>query len=177
MTLGYWLVKGDKTSCGGVIKQGTPRQQFGGHYAAMNGYEVSCGQHPGTYRIAGGHPGDWLDGNCLASTLYSRSTCPCKARFIPSQTWASHGLYRQETLNANATASRTEPEPLAQAAKTAVLPSYLMAEPSASGGGPDYSLLRNTRDFPDKPLRDMLSRNNQDVMFLTLSESFEVLQS
>ncbi|OCQ53373.1 hypothetical protein Ppb6_01421 [Photorhabdus australis subsp. thailandensis] len=37
--------------------------------------------------------------------------------------------------------------------------------------------VKNTLMLPDEPLRSMLRQNNQDVMFLTLEEGFEVLQS
>ncbi|WP_228940440.1 M23 family metallopeptidase [Photorhabdus thracensis] len=37
--------------------------------------------------------------------------------------------------------------------------------------------VKNTLTLPDEPLRSMLRQSNQDVMFLTLKEGFEVLQS
>lgn len=92
MTKGFWIVKGDKTSCGGTVLEGASTSSFGGHFLALNGSRVSCGVHAGVYIIAGGHPDHVHHGINEASTLYSRSTCPCKARLIPSQTWASHGL-------------------------------------------------------------------------------------
>ncbi|MGC6061426.1 PAAR domain-containing protein [Enterobacter kobei] len=92
MTKGFWIVKGDKTSCGGTVLEGARTSSFGGNFLALNGSKVSCGVHPGVYKIAGGHPDHIHHGVNEASTLYSRSTCPCKARLIPSQTWASHGL-------------------------------------------------------------------------------------
>lgn len=123
--MGHWLVKGDRTTCGGQILEGTKRKEFAGNYAALNGHKVSCGKHPGVFHVAGGHPGDIVDGTHVASTLYSRSTCPCKARFIPSQTWAWHGSYPVASTKAapvsaavkSTTETVPEPEQHAQAAK------------------------------------------------------------
>lgn len=95
MSLGYWIVKGDKTSCGGTVLEGHPNGRIlGGNRQATSGCKVSCGKHSGTYSVGGGHPGDLIHGQRAASTLYSRSTCPCNALFIPSITWAKHGLYQ-----------------------------------------------------------------------------------
>jgi len=175
MGFGYWIVKGDRTSCGGVVLNGRPERKIGKNnsYVAVNGSPVSCGKHPGTYSVGGGHPGDIIHGCYAASTLYSRSTCPCKAFFVPSQTFMSHGPY-QASQRASAS---VEPAQHAQSAKRAPPPSYLTSEKTETGFVPDYPILRNTQDFPDEKLRSMLSQNNQDVMLLTISEAFEVLQS
>ena len=42
---------------------------------------------------------------------------------------------------------------------------------------PAYPAIKNTRVFPDKKVRALLKSNNHDVMFLTLTEIFEVLKS
>lgn len=182
MATGYWIVKGDKTSCGGIVHEGMPERQFAGHPIAVNGSKVSCGKHPGSYSVGGGHPGEIVYGHYVASTLYSRSTCPCKAFFIPSQTWASHGPYQggqQQTVASRAAvdSTTTEPQQFAQSAKKASFPPYLTGEKPLSEFVPDYPVLRNTHTLPDDALRAMLARTNQDVMLLTLSESLEVLQS
>ncbi len=119
MAIGYWIVKGDKTSCGGLVHEGMPERQFAGNPVAVNGSKVSCGKHSGMYSVGGAHPGESIHGHYVASTLYSRSTCPCKAFFIPSQTWASHGPYQGNVAKAAPVASSTvaEPEQHAQAAK------------------------------------------------------------
>lgn len=182
MATGYWIVKGDKTSCGGIVHEGMPERTFANHPVAVNGSKVSCGKHPGSYSVGGGHPGEIVYGHYVASTLYSRSTCPCKAFFIPSQTWASHGPYQggqpQATSSRAAVDSPVaEPQQFAQSAKKSNLPPYLTGEKPSSEFVPDYSVLRNTHTLPDDALRAMLARTNQDVMLLTLSESLEVLQS
>lgn len=176
MATGFWIVQGDKTTCGGSVLAGHPKGKKIGpnqNRQATVGCLVSCGKHPGKYSVAGGYPGEIIHGQLAASTIYSRSTCPCKAFFIPTHTFMSHGPY-QAPQRASAP---VEPEQHAQAAKRANPPSYLTGEKTESGFVPDYPALRNTQDFPDERLRGMLSQNNQDVMLLTIPEAFEVLQS
>lgn len=131
--MGYWIVQGDKTSCGGSVLEGHPKgTKFGPNQnrQAVNGSKVSCGKHPGTYSVGGGHPGEIIHGCYAASTLYSRSTCPCKAFFIPTHTWAKHGPYQGDirkaapvsvpmtaTAVAPASPKFEEPEQHAQTAK------------------------------------------------------------
>ncbi|HCC3327737.1 TPA: PAAR domain-containing protein [Salmonella enterica] len=86
MATGYYLVQGDKTSCGGKITGGTADHQLPGNAAACEGDPVTCGKHAGTYKITGGIPGDIVHDRHMAGTLHSTSTCPCKAHFIPSVT-------------------------------------------------------------------------------------------
>ncbi|SUP67006.1 PAAR domain-containing protein [Yersinia kristensenii] len=129
--------------------------------------------------MGGGHPGEIVHGHYIASTLYSRSTCPCKAFFIPSQTWASHGPYQggQQAATSRSVVESpvTEPQQFAQSAKKANLPPYLTGDKPPSEFVPDYPVLRNTRDLPDLKVRDLLRNNNQDIMFLTAEEAYEVL--
>ena len=116
MATGFWIVKGDKTTCGGSVLTGHPKgRQIGPNLnrQATVGCQVSCGQHPGVYSVAGGYAGDIVHGQLAASTLYSRSTCPCKAFFIPTHTFMSHGPY-QEPESASVSSA---PEQHAQAAK------------------------------------------------------------
>lgn len=179
MSVGYWIVKGDKTSCGGIVHEGMAERTFANNPVAVNGSKVSCGKHPGSYSVGGGHPGEIVHGRYVASTLYSRSTCPCKAFFIPSQTWASHGPYQggQQAATSRSVVESpvTEPQQFAQSAKKANLPPYLTGDKPPSEFVPDYPVLRNTRDLPDLKVRDLLRNNNQDIMFLTAEEAYEVL--
>ncbi|EEP88977.1 hypothetical protein ykris0001_7380, partial [Yersinia kristensenii ATCC 33638] len=69
----------------------------------------------------------------------------------------------------------TEPQQFAQSAKKANLPPYLTGDKPPSEFVPDYPVLRNTRDLPDLKVRDLLRNNNQDIMFLTAEEAYEVL--
>lgn len=69
---------------------------------------------------ASGRDSSWA---LVASTLYSRSTCPCKSFFIPSQTWASHGPYQGDSLRvaSSVAVGSSEPEQHAQAARKKVV--------------------------------------------------------
>ena len=87
MATGYYLVQGDKTSCGGKITGGTADHQLYGSPVACEGDTVTCGKkHSGNYKIKGGIPGDIVNGRLMAGTQHSTSTCPCKAHFTASVT-------------------------------------------------------------------------------------------
>jgi len=119
MSTGYWVVKGDKTTCGGSVLTGHPEgKQIGANRnrQATVGCLVSCGKHPGSFSVVGGYAGEIIHGQLAASTLYSRSSCPCKAFFIPTHTFMSHGPY-QAPQRAAAT---EEPDQHAQAARKKV---------------------------------------------------------
>ncbi|HEY3985678.1 PAAR domain-containing protein [Cedecea sp.] len=85
MAMGYYLRVGDKTTCGGQILSGDPTFTWYGVATALEGSVVSCGENPGvSYKILGGTLDTWDEGRSLAGTLDSVSSCPCRARFIPS---------------------------------------------------------------------------------------------
>ncbi|WP_434525169.1 S-type pyocin domain-containing protein [Photorhabdus asymbiotica] len=84
MAIGYFLLVGDKTTCGGQIITGDHTMTFNGRATAREGDKVTCGKHPGTYMIVGGISDMFDMGQRLAGTLDSVSTCPCRARFINS---------------------------------------------------------------------------------------------
>ena len=49
MSTGFWVVKGDKTTCGGSVLTGHPKgKQIGPNLnrQATVGCQVSCGKHP-----------------------------------------------------------------------------------------------------------------------------------
>lgn len=81
---GYFLFRGDKTFCGGRILEGCTDHQFFDKDMACEGHKVSCGKHPGHYRICGGLNDDDIHGKKIAGTLDSYSSCPCKSKFVPS---------------------------------------------------------------------------------------------
>ncbi|MCC8466451.1 S-type pyocin domain-containing protein [Photorhabdus bodei] len=85
MAIGYFLLVGDKTTCGGQIITGDHTMTFNGRATAREGDKVTCGKHPGTYVIVGGVSDVFDMGRKLAGTLDSVSTCPCRARFINSE--------------------------------------------------------------------------------------------
>ncbi|MEB8217956.1 S-type pyocin domain-containing protein [Citrobacter braakii] len=82
--MGFYLRVGDPTTCGGKILTGDETLSWYGVAGAREGDVVSCGQHPGTYRILGGTSDTCDEGRRLAGTLDSVSSCPCRARFIQS---------------------------------------------------------------------------------------------
>lgn len=84
MAIGHFLFQDDRTSCGGVITEGMPDHMHFGRLQACEEHSVTCGKHPGLYKIMGGLPDDFIHGRRIAGTLHSRSTCPCRAEFIPS---------------------------------------------------------------------------------------------
>ncbi|WP_404680171.1 polymorphic toxin type 44 domain-containing protein [Raoultella terrigena] len=84
MAKGYYLVQGDKTTCGGKIVDGTSDHCLFGKAIARERDRVTCGQHPGIYMIVGGLANDSVHGHKMAGTLDSTSSCPCRARFVPS---------------------------------------------------------------------------------------------
>lgn len=81
---GNYLFRGDKTVCGGRILEGWSDHQFFDKDMACEGHKVTCGKHPGYYRICGGLEDDDIHGKRIAGTLHSYSSCPCKSKFVPS---------------------------------------------------------------------------------------------
>jgi uncharacterized Zn-binding protein involved in type VI secretion len=81
---GFYLVQGDKTTCGGKITTGAEDHTLFDKPVAREQDSVTCGKHAGLFKIAGGIDNDTIHGRRMAGTLDSYSTCPCKARFIPS---------------------------------------------------------------------------------------------
>lgn len=51
---GYFLFQGDRTVCGGKIITGAEDTEFFGRSQARESDKVTCGKHPGIYRICGG---------------------------------------------------------------------------------------------------------------------------
>lgn len=84
MSLGYFLRVGDSTTCGGKILIGDPTLQWYGVFAAREGDMVSCGNYPGIFKVSGGVAATFDEGQALAGSLDSISSCPCQAKFIPT---------------------------------------------------------------------------------------------
>ena len=118
MALGFFLFRQDKTTCGGKIIEGIDDHGHFGQPIACEGHAVTCGKHPGTYRISGGMR-DSIHGKRIAGTLHSTSTCPCKATFI--HTSADGYEFNDETTVSHSAAAppvtRPEPEQYAQTPK------------------------------------------------------------
>ncbi|BAU74932.1 PAAR domain-containing protein [Metapseudomonas furukawaii] len=84
MAIGYFIRRGDKTTCGGVVLEADTQVMMFGIAHARQGDRVSCGKDGKTYLILGGVPFIKSHGRIVAGTLHSISGCPCKARLIPS---------------------------------------------------------------------------------------------
>ncbi|EFE7138047.1 S-type pyocin domain-containing protein [Escherichia coli] len=84
MGTGYFLVRGDKTTCGGKIIEGADDHTIMGIPQARDMDRVTCGKHSGMFIIVGGVPETDIHGRLMAGSLDSQSSCPCKARFIAS---------------------------------------------------------------------------------------------
>ncbi|WCM54556.1 PAAR domain-containing protein [Pseudomonas sp. WJP1] len=90
MARGYFIRKGDKTSCGGEVLDTDTRIMMYGFAHARAGDPVSCGKNDETYEIEGGISFMDSHGRLVAGSLDSRSGCPCKAGLIPSFTTATY---------------------------------------------------------------------------------------
>lgn len=90
MNEGFFIGKGDKTTCGGEVLDGDPRVNIMGLLHACAGDRVTCGVDGKTYRIVGGISHMESHGRLMAGTLDSRSDCPCNARLIPTELTAGY---------------------------------------------------------------------------------------
>lgn len=84
MLKGYYIRLFDTTSCGGVVQEATSVMGLHDKPGAREFDAVSCGIDGKLYQITGGIPHMISGGRHLAGTLHSRSSCPCRARLIPS---------------------------------------------------------------------------------------------
>lgn len=89
MAKGYFIRKGDKTTCGGEVLEADTRILMFGFAHARAGDPVSCGKNKQIYEIVGG-VSFFSHGRLVAGSLDSRSGCPCKAELIPSFTNATY---------------------------------------------------------------------------------------
>ncbi|MCK6189634.1 PAAR domain-containing protein, partial [Pseudomonas sp. EYE_354] len=106
MREGYCIGPGDKTTRGGTVLDGDPRVNIYGLLHACEGDQVTCGKHKGIYKILGGISPIESHGRRMAGTLDSFSSCPCRAKFIPSVYTAT---YSNEGYEAPATRRAVEP--------------------------------------------------------------------
>lgn len=130
MTEGFFLYHLDKTTCGGRILSGASDDTYttGGieRQQVREGDPVTCGKHEGRFRVCGGM-GDTYEVNGVlkewAGSLHSYSSCPCRARFIPSVSTYTYeidsnaGRAAERAEAAERKIQQSEPEQYAQAAK------------------------------------------------------------
>ncbi|SEN34192.1 Zn-binding Pro-Ala-Ala-Arg (PAAR) domain-containing protein, incolved in TypeVI secretion, partial [Pseudomonas sp. ok272] len=107
MADGHFIGLGDKTTCGGRVLDGDPRINLYGLLHACEGDRVTCGKDGGTYRIVGGIAHMNSHGRLMAGTLDSASSCPCRARLIPSVFTAT---YRNEQATPPARSTVVQPQ-------------------------------------------------------------------
>lgn len=80
---GYFVVKSDKTTCGGKIIGGAD-DHTNGETAGAGLDKVTCGKHSGICQIVSGVAQTDIHGRLVTGLLDSKSSFPCKARFIAS---------------------------------------------------------------------------------------------
>ncbi|MEE4408006.1 MULTISPECIES: phospholipase effector Tle1 domain-containing protein [unclassified Serratia (in: enterobacteria)] len=131
MATGFFLYHLDKTTCGGRILSGAPDDTYeiGGieRQQVREDDPVTCGKHEGRFRVCGGMGDTYEVGGAAkewAGSLDSYSSCPCRARFIPSvdtHTYERDCNAGRAAERARATEKKAqqpgEPEQHAQAAK------------------------------------------------------------
>ncbi|MDK9364654.1 PAAR domain-containing protein [Lelliottia wanjuensis] len=119
MPMGYYLVMGDKTTCGGVILEGDPTHLIMGKPVARELDRVTCGKLPPyiQFPISGSIPGDVVNMRNFAGTLHSKSTCPCQSRFIPSMVNDFYEMAPAGGGAGNSASAQDEPDQHAQSAK------------------------------------------------------------
>jgi uncharacterized protein (TIGR03034 family) len=118
MGVGYYVRVGDKTTCGGEVLSGDSKYSMGNAAVARAGDEVRCGKDGKIYTIAGGIATEISHGQLMAGTLHSRSTCPCRASFIPSLLNATYYFNSPAAATRMSQSSQLKEEP-AQPAKEA----------------------------------------------------------
>ena len=114
MAKGYFIRKGDKTSCGGEVLDTDTRIMMFGFAHARAGDPVSCGKNDETYEIVGGISFMDSHGRLMAGSLDSRSSCPCKAGLLPSFTTATYESRQGAAPQAARSAPQQAAAPVAQ---------------------------------------------------------------
>lgn len=106
MAIGYFIREGDRTTCGGVVLEGSSAFRMSGAPQAREGDQVTCGKDRKVYSIIGGIGNMRSDRARLAGTEDSISGCPCRAALLPSLFSATYQSARGGT---RAAASSTSP--------------------------------------------------------------------
>lgn len=116
MAVGYFIRRGDKTTCGGVVIEGDPTFTLDGSPLARQGDRVLCGKDKKAYPIIGGVP-HFMSERPAAGTLDSFSGCPCQSRLIPLKYDAS---YESDNGATSTVVSRRSPTSAAASLASAV---------------------------------------------------------
>lgn len=126
---GFYLVQGDKTTCGGKITTGAEDHTLFDKPVAREQDSVTCGKHAGLYKIAGGIDNDTIHDRRMAGTLDSYSTCPCKAKFIPSMMDDTYEKSGDSANSAGGTSPIATSPAITPPVTTPELPSDLKSKP------------------------------------------------
>ncbi|RMP61751.1 hypothetical protein ALQ18_00319 [Pseudomonas marginalis pv. marginalis] len=181
MREGYFIGRGDKTTCGGIVLDGDPRVNLFGVLHAREGGDVTCGKDGGTYQIIGGVSHIQSHGKQVAGTLDSFSSCPCQARLIPSVFTA---IYSNDGPAQQASGRGAEPAPPTATSRSAAPPqsdfapsskSALAAFNSARGEEPGFYIVpkSTTREALEAtlfPTRNAAVMNKFQALNPTLSD-------
>lgn len=114
--VGYFIRRGDKTSCGGHVLNATSTIIHHGIPVARVGDPVSCGKNPGIFKLFGGIQNYTAMGIPCVGTIEGVSSCPCKAKLFASNFTATYDSMRQAPYK-SPVHSKIEPEQHAQTAK------------------------------------------------------------
>jgi uncharacterized Zn-binding protein involved in type VI secretion len=93
--IGYFIRRGDKTSCGGHVLNATSTIIHHGIPVARVGDPVSCGKNPGIFKLFGGIQNYTAMGIPCVGTIEGVSSCPCKAKLFASNFTATYESMRQ----------------------------------------------------------------------------------
>ena len=109
MAKGIVLCQGDKTKCGGKITAGSAHGFSFGKPQAREGDPVTCGKNGKTYQIIGGISfyTSGPDKKRVAGSLDSHSSCPCKAKILPSNLYPTYTQEESPTFRRTGSALAT----------------------------------------------------------------------
>lgn len=109
MGYGFFLVIGDKTTCGGKIISGCIEHTIHGQPTACEGDQYICGVDKKLYQIVGGQPGYFIHDRRAAGTAHSVGMCPCKCRFIHSHSGMTYDYESMAINTSKPITNRIEP--------------------------------------------------------------------
>ncbi|ELO8296464.1 PAAR domain-containing protein [Salmonella enterica] len=104
----YFLVVGDKTTCGGSIVSGCTNHTIHGQSTACEGDQYICGSDKQLHQIVGGQPDYFIHGRRATGTAHSVGTCSCRCRFINSHFDVTYG-YESKIVSAPKPVTRIAP--------------------------------------------------------------------
>ncbi|HCN46074.1 MAG TPA: hypothetical protein DIT18_10810 [Pseudomonas sp.] len=144
--VGYFIRRGDKTSCGGEVTGSDSLITMMGVEHSREGDSVTCGVTGLTYQIHGGVSFITSSGIPVAGTLDSVSGCPCKATLYHS--WTHTTYVNDEPAAAPAGAAPTTSQWRSTSAGNARANSASVAATLGLEGCSGSFQLINQRDLP-----------------------------